>query len=113
MGSSPLTTHILDTSTGLPAEGVEVSLFRIADREVLAARARSDKDGRCPRLLSHGQPILGTYKIRFEVADFFAKSGSSCFYPYVEIVFNILDATQHYHVPLLISPFGYTTYRGS
>mmetsp|Transcript_17395 Transcript_17395/g.70549 ORF Transcript_17395/g.70549 Transcript_17395/m.70549 type:complete len:101 (+) Transcript_17395:2026-2328(+) len=62
MATSPLTTHILDTSTGLPAEGVEVSLFRITDKEILTARTRSDKDGRCPRLLSHGQPILGQIK---------------------------------------------------
>ncbi len=108
---SGLSTHILDTAAGKPASGVLVRLFR---RDVEIFFASTNADGRIPRLLPEGTPLdVGVYRLLFEVADYFAKQDARAFYPEVAISFEIHDATAHYHVPLLISPYGYTTYRGS
>lgn len=111
---SPITTHILDVSLGRPASGVALRLERLdggAFREL--ARGETDADGRVSGLLAPGSLEAGTYRIRFEVGPYFAASGRTTFYPYVEVVFAIEATDQHYHVPLLLSPFGYSTYRGS
>ncbi|WP_309065427.1 hydroxyisourate hydrolase [Microbacterium sp.] len=107
---SHVTTHILDASIGRPAADVAVVLQDV-DGAVVAS-ARTDADGRVKDL---GPETLepGHYRLRFEVEDYFARSGTDAFYPVVTIDFTIADTEQHYHVPLLISPFAYSTYRGS
>lgn len=103
--SSPLTTHILDTARGVPAEGVPVALESLKGGVwTLASKGVTNADGRCPDLLKPGQLARGTYRLRFEV--------KTPFYPYIEVVFEVTDE-RHHHVPLLLSPFGYSTYRGS
>lgn len=106
--TSQLTTHILDTTTGLPAASVVVTLATGAGIEL--ARGATDADGR----LALGAEALdaGTYRLRFETGEYFAGAGREVFYPSVAIEFVVSEA-RHYHVPLLLSPFGYSTYRGS
>lgn len=109
-----ITTHVLDTAKGVPAAGISVALATQSDdgwKEV--ASAVTDNDGRVAALVPENVKISpGTHRLRFKVGDYFAAQGTATFYPYVEIVFTVRDE-QHYHVPLLLSPFGYTTYRGS
>jgi len=107
---SHVTTHILDASLGRPANDVDVVLSDAAGNEIV--KARTDADGRVKDL---GPDRLeeGHYRLRFEVADYFARTSTASFYPVVTIDFTIADTEQHYHVPLLISPFAYSTYRGS
>jgi 5-hydroxyisourate hydrolase len=105
--SGGISTHILDTAAGRPAANVTVALFQ-GEREI--ASGTTDGNGRCAALLpEHLELEAGTYRLRFDVGAYFPAS----FYPEVNITFMVRDAKQHYHVPLLISPFGYTTYRGS
>ncbi len=105
-----LSTHVLDTSRGLPAAGVPVTLETGDGREL--GSATTDADG---RVGSIGPDLLdrGVYRLRFDTAAYFAATGAAGFYPDVTISFTIADAQQHYHVPLLLNPFGYSTYRGS
>ena len=113
---SPITTHVLDTSIGRPAANVPVTLSREDDEqrwEVLAERS-TDTDGRIADLLAPGSLRPGTYRLRFATGSYFASTGrEDFFYPWAEIVFTVHDSRQHYHVPLLLNPFGYSTYRGS
>ena len=111
---SGITTHILDVARGRPAAGVAVSLARRSgDGWAELAATRSDTNGRVANLLPGDlKSPAGTYRLRFDTGAYFAALGVSPFHPFVEIVFEIRDAEQ-YHVPLLVSPFGYTTYRGS
>ena len=111
---SGITTHILDIARGRPAAGVAVSLARRSgDGWAELAATRSDTNGRVANLLPGDvQSAAGTYRLRFDTGAYFAALGVSPFHPFVEIVFEIRDAEQ-YHVPLLVSPFGYTTYRGT
>jgi 5-hydroxyisourate hydrolase len=107
---SAITTHVLDTSIGQPARYVAVALTD-ADGEVVG-RGHTDQDGRCRELMS--MPLqAGRYRISFDVAAYFLTRDIHAFYPVVHIDFEVFDAAQHYHVPLLISPFAYSTYRGS
>src|SRR4051794_8531044 len=104
---SPISTHILNTAAGTPAAGVRVHLF-LGEEKVNSDR--TNPDGRCPNLLPAGFFFKGgNYSIVFETESIF----ESCFYPKIRIEFRVDDPAAHYHVPLLISPFGYTTYRGS
>jgi len=111
---SQITTHILDTTIGKPAQGVAVALCRKQqDGWEVIANGITNHDGRIADLL--GKEVLlpkGFYKIRFELEAYFERFGRTAFYPFVEIVFNV-DSKDHYHIPLLLNPFGYTTYRGS
>ena len=112
---SPITTHVLDVAKGRPAEGVSVVLEYFADEgwDELA-RGITNKDGRITDLLSGTTSLrAGTYRINFATTSYFQKCGVEGFYPNVPVIFEIRDTTQHYHVPLLLSPFGYSTYRGS
>ncbi|XP_050167075.1 cadherin-1-like isoform X1 [Myiozetetes cayanensis] len=116
MGNGSLTTHVLNTATGLPAAGLVIHLDQLVEpglqwREL--AQRHTDTDGRCQPLLAAGQAKAGTYKLRFETAPYWQGLGHTSFYPYVEVVFTITDPAQKLHVPLLISPYSYTTYRGS
>ena len=107
---SAITTHVLDTSLGQPARNVAVALSNAEG--LVIARGHTDNDGRVRDLLQ--APLqTGRYRISFDVAAYFLESGRPAFYPVVHVDFEVHDATQHYHVPLLLSPFGYSTYRGS
>jgi 5-hydroxyisourate hydrolase len=111
---SQITTHILDTTLGKPAQGVSISLHhQIGHDWAKLAVGKTNADGRIPDLLKHDVILSpGIYKMRFEVEHYFERMDIKAFYPFVEIVFNISSA-EHYHVPLLLNPFGYSTYRGS
>ena len=111
-----ITTHILDTSRGAPAANVAITLdlLKAPDRWEMIATAQTNVDGRAPNLLAkHHELAAGTYRLTFHTAAYFAAQKVESFYPQVEIQFVIKDPAQHYHVPLLLSPFGYSTYRGS
>jgi 5-hydroxyisourate hydrolase len=110
-----ITTHVLDTSRGRPAAGVPVVLeVREGDGWREVGRASTDSDGRAKQLLPLDQSLeAGTWRLTFDLAGWFAAQEIEAFYPEASIVFQVGDAGQHYHVPLLLSPFGYSTYRGS
>jgi 5-hydroxyisourate hydrolase len=125
---SPITTHVLDTALGKPAAGVPVSLSLESATDgdatkrtfVEIGRGVTDADGRIKNLMPAGSLIAATYRITFDTGAYFAAQGTKAFFPSVSIVFQIPDdgpagsvTTSHYHVPLLLSPFGYSTYRGS
>lgn len=111
-----ITTHVLDTAIGRPAQGVPVELERAAPGGTtwqLVGRGVTDADGRQRELTKPGPVEPGTYRIRFQTGVYLDATGRTGFFPVVEIQFAITDGAQHYHVPLLLSPYGYSTYRGS
>ena len=113
---SAITTHVLDTARGRPAEGVPVALEVQTDEGGwrTLGRGKTDADGRLRDLLSQEQKLSqGVYRLTFDTAAYFDSLGLAGFYPEAVITFFVADASQHYHVPLLLSPFGYSTYRGS
>lgn len=118
---SGLTTHILDTARGRPAGGVAIRLYaceRGAGPDVLIVETRSNQDGRCEApLLEKGAMKAGRYRLEFDVADYFRATGldlpNPAFLDIVTISFGIAEPGSPYHVPLLLSPYGYSTYRGS
>ena len=112
---SPITTHVLDTALGKPAEGVGVSLFiKKKDNWEKLANGITNFDGRVEDLLSLGSKTqTGCYKIIFYTKEYFIKGCRKCFYPQISVCFELEDPEQHYHIPLLLSGFGYSTYRGS
>src|SRR5947208_17076619 len=105
---STISTHVLDTALGRPAAGVRVTLQNAQGAAI--ASTVTDADGRARDFAGTLPP--GSYRLRFDVAAYFRDSNRECFYDDVVVSFRI-DATGHFHVPLLLSPFGYTTYRGS
>lgn len=111
---SQITTHILDTTRGKPAQGVSISLHQQKGADWLKlAEGKTNADGRIADLLAKETVLpIGVYKMRFEVQPYFEALGITAFYPFVEIIFN-LNEGEHYHIPLLLNPFGYSTYRGS
>ncbi len=113
---SQLSTHVLDTALGRPAAGVAVVLefAEATGAWIEKGRGTTDVDGRVKELLPPGVPIVpGDYRLRFATADYFYSLGQKAFYPEVTVHVR-LDATMNrYHLPLLLSPFGYSTYRGS
>jgi 5-hydroxyisourate hydrolase len=114
--SSPLTTHVLDTARGRPAVGVPIVLERQSDEGAWSelARGKTNDDGRLPGLLEAGGLGAAVYRLTFDIEAWERASGSSQgFYPHAQIVFRVDQPEQHHHVPLLLSPFGYSTYRGS
>ncbi|MBO0334155.1 hydroxyisourate hydrolase [Sneathiella sp. CAU 1612] len=114
-----LTTHVLDTTAGAPGEGIQIELFRQTDNQwTLIETRRTNADGRCDEPLLEGDSFSqGQYELHFHVGPYFDQSGlvlpNPKFFDEVVLRFGIADAEEHYHVPLLISPFGYSTYRGS
>ncbi|HKP63993.1 MAG TPA: hydroxyisourate hydrolase [Polyangiales bacterium] len=111
---SPITSHVLDTALGKPAVGLALRLQRqAADGWQTLAERSTNQDGRAPDLLAPGTLVRGTYRMIFDTGSYLRATGQAVFYPQVEIVFAIEAETEHYHIPLLLSPFGYTTYRGS
>jgi 5-hydroxyisourate hydrolase len=112
---SSISTHILDTARGTPAAGVAITLYKQESHkwEAIGSGA-TDNDGRVPDLCkNHPNLSAGTYKMHFDTQQYFSATGDNLFYPYAEVVFIIDQHKQHYHIPLLLSPFGYSTYRGS
>ncbi|HSE12323.1 MAG TPA: hydroxyisourate hydrolase [Rudaea sp.] len=114
-----LTTHVLDTASGVPAQGMHVELHAV-DRtpSTLLAEFRTTADGRGPSVLLEGDALRsGRYELRFHVAEYFRARGATLtdppFLDVVAIGFGIADAARHHHVPLLVSPWSYSTYRGS
>ncbi len=112
---SGLSTHVLDTSRGRPAAGVGVVLAHMEPSGVWRpiSERQTDADGRVRDLMPAGTLDAGTYRLRFEVGPYFSAAGIAAFFPFVDVHFHVSDAAQHHHVPLLVSPFGYSTYRGS
>ena len=113
---SAITTHVLDTSRGRPASGVAVKLeLESAARSwKQIARGATDADGRASNLLPDSFALqAGVYRLTFETGAYFSGQETETFYREVVIVFTVSDPAQHYHVPLLLNPFGYSTYRGS
>lgn len=111
---SPITTHVLDTSYGRPAKGVGVTLSKWDGQALVElATKETNEDGRVTDLLEPGSLERGIYRISFATGAYYEATGYYSFYPSVAIDFRVDDDQQHYHVPLLLSPFGYSTYRGS
>ena len=111
-----ISTHVLDTTTGRPAAGVGVILERQGPGGELQSisRARTDADGRVRELVPGAIDLEeGTYRLTFESGAYFESLEIEGFYPRVSVLFSVRDPTQHHHVPLLLSPYGYSTYRGS
>jgi 5-hydroxyisourate hydrolase len=110
-----ISTHILDTALGRPATGVPLLLSRWQRDEWLRLfESQTDADGRCVQLLPTGTALeIGLYRIRFDTAAYYEAHRLAGLYPFVEIAFEVRDAEQHYHIPLLLTANGYTTYRGS
>ncbi len=111
---SQVTTHILDTSKGKPAWGVTITLFEKVGTEWLeVAKGITNKDGRISNLLKEEELLpFAIYKLSFDTKHYFDATEVETFYPIVDIVFEI-KTEEHYHIPLLLSSFGYSTYRGS
>jgi len=112
---SQITTHVLDTSKGLPAEGIAIKLFQQTENQWSEiASGATNSDGRISDLLPADQRLsAGIYRMNFNTADYFSAQNEQGFYPYVDIVFELKADATHYHIPLLLSAFGYSTYRGS
>lgn len=114
-----LTTHVLDTMSGRPGAGLRIDLFRLEnERRQPLGETRTNDDGRCDRPLLEGPEMrAGSYEILFHVGDYFRALGLASpappFLDQVPVRFGIADPGQHHHVPLLISPYAYSTYRGS
>ena len=120
---STISTHVLDTSLGKPAAGVPVLIQRVRDpkgndahdlRDVTIGAGTTDDDGRLRDFLTAGGTLeQGVYRLRFDVAEYFKATSRETFYPEIAVLFRVGATDEHYHVPVLISPFGYSTYRGS
>jgi 5-hydroxyisourate hydrolase len=109
-----ITTHVLDLSAGRPGAAITIDLERLgADSWHRIGTGVTDEDGRLRTLTPAGPVAPGIYRLRFHTGAYFAAQHQSGFFPIVEIQFTVADGAQHYHVPLLLSPYGYSTYRGS
>lgn len=110
-----LSTHILDISRGRPADNVKVTLHKLVEGKWSLANscpAVTNKDGRARDFAKVDGEVEGTYMLKFEVDEYFTRLSKESLYPFIEIQFRIKDKS-HYHIPLLLSPYGYSTYRGS
>src|SRR5690625_728872 len=107
-----ITTHVLDSVAGRPAKGIDVELERYESGWASVATGTTDDDGRIGDLGPKTLPS-GTYRITFDTGGYFAKTNTPTFYPQVTITFEIDENEKHYHVPILLSPFAFSTYRGS
>lgn len=113
---SNISTHVLDTSRGIGAPGIEVALERMDSpgRWSPVAAAKTDGEGRVRSLLPAGVALAaGTFRLRFATGAYYSGRGEECFFPHVDVAFTVTEASRHYHVPLLLSPYGYSTYRGT
>ena len=115
-GMKGVSTHVLDTARGMPADGVLLSLERqeSSGQWRMLATSRTDSDGRCRQLLPEGERLSpGTYRLVFDTGSYYQAQGLTSLYPNVLITFCVRDGEGGFHIPLLLSPYGYTTYRGS
>ena len=112
---SQITTHVLDTAIGKPAQGIDLTFSQFVNNEwKLLGGGTTNSDGRVADLVSDDVTLeAGRYKVLFVTESYFQDQNIEAFYPYAEIVFDIKGDGQHYHIPLLLAPFGYSTYRGS
>jgi len=112
---SQITTHVLDTTRGLPASGLAITLYQQAgDNWEQLASGTTNSDGRIPNLLEQNRVLpAGCYRMHFATQAYFDANEETGFYPYVDIVFTITGEGLHYHIPLLLTAYGYSTYRGS
>lgn len=111
---SPITTHALDTRLGIPARGLPISLSRHTEGTwVELASGITNDDGRITDLMEPGSLTPGIYQMRFDTGSYHSALALQGFYPEALITFEVRRTDEHYHIPLLISPFGYSTYRGS
>ena len=109
-----LTTHVLDTARGRPAAGVRVTVeARLGDGWTAVGGGVTDGDGRVPGLVADGALAAGEHRLSFATGEWFEAEGLAGFYPQVTVTCHIDDPAAHYHIPLLLSPYGYSTYRGS
>lgn len=113
-----LTTHVLDTANGKPAAGLRIELYHLEnDKRTLLRDVKTNDDGRCDQPLLSGDDMqAGQYELVFHIGDYFAVAKSDEDFAFLDIVplrFGIGNSSEHYHVPLLASPFSYSTYRGS
>jgi 5-hydroxyisourate hydrolase len=109
-----ISTHILDTSRGRPGAGVALELDRLGPSPERVGQGQTDADGRWRLTLPEGQALVaGAYRLRFLVDPYLTATHGASFYPEVVIHFRVERPEEHFHVPLLLSPFGYSTYRGS
>ena len=115
MTRSPITTHVLDTTLGKPASGVPITLeYQEPGGWAQLGAGTTDDDGRIANLLDPSFTLApGRYRMTFDTLAYFRAIGTEGFYPVVTVVFDLAGPGQHYHIPLLLSPFGYSTYRGS
>lgn len=112
---SQITTHVLDTAIGKPAKGIDLTLSQLINEKwEFLGGGTTNSDGRVADLLADTKILkAGRYKVLFVTEQYFKNQGVDAFYPYADIVFDITGDGEHYHIPLLLSPFGYSTYRGS
>lgn len=111
---SPITTHVLDTAAGKPAKGIKVVLERQSGGKwQTVGQGKTDADGRLKTLMKDGDLKAGYYRLTFDAEAYFKARKVAAFYKQIPIQFKIEGVRQHYHVPLLLNPFGYSTYRGS
>ena len=113
---SAITTHVLDTARGCPAAGVRIALEQIDanERWQVMGHGVTDGDGRLRTLLPDGaDPVPGVYRLVFDTRAYFESSGVRTFFPHVMVTFEVFEPADRCHVPLLLSPYGYSTYRGS
>lgn len=108
-----LSTHILDTARGRPAAGVPLVLSRLDGDWTAVGTGMTDRDGRCHTLLGAQRLEQALYRLEFQTAAYFEHAKTTSLYPYVHIIFTVSEPDEHLHIPLLIAPNGYTTYRGS
>lgn len=113
---SPVTSHVLDVALGKPAQGVPLELAIFSGSSwITVGTGVTDQDGRCSGLMTEGQTLsVATYRLHFDTKTYFLSQNiAKPFYPYAEIVFEVHNPIEHYHIPLLLAPFSYSTYRGS
>jgi 5-hydroxyisourate hydrolase len=110
-----LTTHVLDTAFGKPANGLKIELFKMVDGKAIVIKTiKTNDDGRADAPLLEGAELeQGFYELHFHVGDYYKQPEPVSFLGVVPVRFGVCETDQHYHVPLLVSPFGYSTYRGS
>lgn len=114
-----LTTHVLDTSLGQPGKGISIELYRLeGDSKVFVKGVTTNSDGRCDAPILEGEEfVVGQYELVFHAGDYFRSQGvEASENPFLDVIplrFGVADASQHYHVPLLVTPYSYSTYRGS
>ena len=112
MKRAAITTHVLNLDAGKPAANVRVTLHRL-DTDAPIACATTDADGRVMQWENDFELEAGAYLLYFAIGDWYTQQGKSSFYPEIQISFKVLDLHEHYHVPLLLNAYGYSTYRGS